>query len=292
MARKLEASALTANRGQYETQKLLSHLLDRLEERPPPPDLLDRAAVDARISAGKVTGKGKSSVSHIGGAIATAAHIPGKSSRKPSVPDPATVGTMPQRQINEGHGQWPSDETCELVEQVRDVLVLANDQQMDLFAPSSFSAPETAPSGHHRRGSLFSADGLVARARHSRLDSTTTMSGSSLLKRLAHTITSLLSISCVYPAKRFSLLRPPYALQALCLDVAAMLYHKGERDMQLAVIETVAEGLYSVSDAQKEKICEWLEGRLNEQLLRLAHERDGKISPAVEWNSTCSVFVC
>lgn len=288
LSRKYQAAGLTANRGQYETQKLLSHLLDRLEARPRAPDLLDRAALTARQANG-LARKSKRGAAAFGEAVAAAAMGHKASSSVSSIPPEEDEEELNLLQ----EGVWNIDATFDMVEQMRNLLVLAEKQSLDLFGASQIAAAEAARAAATKgKGSRFSSSPL-AKTTSNASDpfETVTVSGPELLKRMAETVRSLLTIDCLYKATKIRPMQPPYALQAVCLDIAAVLYHKGDLKIQLAMMEAVVDGLYSMGDVLREKVCEWLEGRLAEMLHKLAKERgegsEEKLN--VEWNGELAI---
>lgn len=291
LARHANTAISINDRGQYETRKLLTHLLDRLEARPPPPDLLDRAALNARKATGKAKGKGRRHVVHIGETIVSAAHLPikGHQHRRSGSEASSSKAAAENYHLLE-EGEWYTDQTCDLVEQMRDLLILADKQKMDLFGISNMGSEATRSSSSSKRaGSRFSSTGFVARGSDGYPDGTPTVSGPVLLERLVGVIRSLLTVDCIHKAVQISLLRPPHILQAFCLDVAAVLYHKGSLDVQLALMDAVIASLYGVADALRDKVCEWLEGRLGEQLHNLARELGEDIeASAVVWKGEWS----
>lgn len=288
LSRKYQAAGLTANRGQYETQKLLSHLLDRLEARPLAPDLLDRAALTARQAKGVVR-KSKSGAVAFGEAVAAAAMGHKATSSVASIPPEEGEEELDLLQ----EGEWNIDATFDMVEQMRNLLVLAEKQGLDLFGASQVAAAEAArfaAAKELRKSPRFSSSPLANTTSNSSsndpFESTVTVSGPELLKRMGDTVRSLLTIDCLYKTTKVRPMQPPYALQAVCLDIAAVLYHKGDLKIQLAMMEVVVDGLYSMGDVLREKVCEWLEGRLSEMLGKLAKERGDSSEEKlhVEWN--------
>lgn len=190
-------------------------------------------------------------------------------------------------------GEFDIDATYDMVEQMRNLLVLAEKQDLDLFGSSQIAAAEAARAAakNKQKGSRFSSSPLAkttsrASGNNDPFESTVTVSGPELLKRMADTVRSLLTVDCLYKTTKVRPMQPPYALQAVCLDVAAVLYHKGDLKIQLAMMEAVVDGLYSMGDVLRERVCEWLEGRLAEMLGKLAKERGGAKEERlhVEWN--------
>ncbi|BEJ14085.1 hypothetical protein CspHIS471_0312590 [Cutaneotrichosporon sp. HIS471] len=286
LSRKNQVVGLTSNRGQYESQKLLSHLLDRLEARPPPPDLLDRAALAARQASGIARAKPKHRVVAFGEAVAAATMGHNSTSSASSLPpDEDEEDLYPLQE-----GDWNIDSTYDMVEQMRKILVLSEQQHFDIFGACQATAAEaarTASAKDRRRGSRFASSPLARTgADPFTFEPTATISGPDLLRRMANAVRRLLVVDCLYKTTKFRLLQPPYALQAVCMDIAAVLYHKGNLKIQLEMMEAVVDGLYSMGDVLREKVFEWIEGRLAEMLHKLARERgaDDHERLNLEWN--------
>ncbi|CAK9780474.1 hypothetical protein CC85DRAFT_283464 [Cutaneotrichosporon oleaginosum] len=286
ISRKNQTAGVTSNRGQYETQKLLSHLLDRLEARPRPPDLLDRAALAACKANGVARAKTKHRAFALGEAVAAAA-IGHKLT--------SSADNLPREDEEEDlylldEGEWNIDATYDMVEQMRNLLVLAEKQHFDVFGACQVSAAEAARAAaakDRRRGSRFASSPLAKTAEDPfAFDPAVTVSGPDLLRRMAEAVRTLLTVDCLYKTTKFRLMQPPYALPAVCMDIAAVLYHKGDLKVQLEMVEAVVDGLYSMGDVLREKVFEWLEGRLAEMLHKLARERgaDDQERRNMEWN--------
>ncbi|WVQ73477.1 hypothetical protein IAR50_003049 [Cryptococcus sp. DSM 104548] len=310
---------INSYRGLYETQKLLSHLLDRLEQREPAPDILARAVVAARQASGLSKGKGKGKVLKMGQALAAAAThgSSGTHKRHVSVPVGGVGSEDFQDQIVLDEGDWDTEATFSLVEQTRDLFVLAERQNLDLFAengepdvpildatpvknkksragrfssvsPSAFKGSSAA--SYEADTSMTSTS--VPRASTSTIPS---MSGSYLLERALAALHSLISIDCLHRTHLFHPLCPPNALQAACLDIAGYLYAKCNVETKVMVVGMVVDGLYGMGEGMGEKVCEWLEGRMENLLRILAKERgeaSGEASdrkaPSFDWTDPFS----
>jgi hypothetical protein len=268
LARKHQAAGLTANRGQYETQKLLGHLLDRLESRRKGPDMLSRAVALAKISSANQA-KNKNAVAQLGKAVAGAAV------RTTAAAGKVLSGGDDEDEMDDDvaaaaeEGEWDTDATYDLIEQTRGLLILADKQGLDLFGESGIAAAQAASNAakqkaKNRAGRFPSMSGIG----HKHNDEVTI-----LLKRLATAVHSLVTTDCIYTIQRFRLIKPPYALQTMVLDVAALLYHKGDLEIKVQMMNAVIDSLYTMGEPMHEKICQWLEGRMGELLRRLATER-------------------
>ncbi|WWD18729.1 hypothetical protein CI109_103183 [Kwoniella shandongensis] len=285
-------SSATSNRGLYETQKLLSHLLEKLENRESAPDLLDRAAINAREVSGRAKGKGKGKVQRLGHAIAavatTAAHSSG--SAGPSRPSAVGVGIGSEDfddAIVLAEGEWDTEAIYDLVEKTRGLLVLAEKQNLNLFDDDGgHDIPnlDSTPVKNKRRAGRFSSvtspitsskPNFPPSPAHSRPSTSIGLSGPSLLGRMLSILQSLINIDCLHRTHLFRPLCPPNALQAACLDIAGYLYKRCDTRTKIRVVGMIVDGLYGMGQGMTERICEWLEGRLGELLRNLAKARGG-----------------
>ncbi|WVQ84347.1 hypothetical protein IAT38_006499 [Cryptococcus sp. DSM 104549] len=156
-------------RGLYETQKLLAHLLDRLETRDAAPDLLERAAIAAREVSGRGKGKGKGKVVRMGRAIAEMAHAGGAggsasgsagfgggvgsggggSSSVVQGGASAMGGGVGSEDFDDrlvlDEGDWDTETTYDLVEQTRGLFVIAQKLDQDLFEDTGADGDPDAP---------------------------------------------------------------------------------------------------------------------------------------------------
>lgn len=279
---------LAQSRGLHETQKMLNLLLDRLESRPAAPDVLDRAVINARKEAGHVTRRrrfgsrlGSAAVAAVKGAQKKRIHIDEDDDDSDDVDDILLLD----------EDDWDTDTTTDLVEQMRDLLVLSDRQVLDLFGASHIAAIEKRTAKDKRKSGRFSSM-TASLAKVSSHDANgDAFSGPSLLKRLSAILRSLISIDCMYTTHRFRPYKPPYFLQSMCLDIAVVLYAKGDTGTKLQVFESVTDALYGWGNPMRERICEWLEGRLSDLLIRLAEERDEGMeddSPKIVFNGARS----
>lgn len=285
-------------RGLYETQKLLSHLLDKLEAREAAPDLLDRAAIAAREVSGRTSRKGKGkTVVKIGQTIAAAAHTGLSVAQGNAATHQASyqgIGSEDvEDQVRLDEGDWDTEATYDLVDHTRGLLVLAHNQGLDLFASDSevrgtSTSPIVRPT--KRKTGRFSSFATPVSPQKQTFDDIgsplsspgSTISGRTLLDRLLSVLTVLINVDCLHRIQQFRLLRPPNALQAACLDIASYLYDRCNSGVKVQVIEMIIGGYYTMGSAMFGRICEWVEGRLGELLERLTGERGGQDKSAHE----------
>ncbi|ODN74054.1 hypothetical protein L202_07524 [Cryptococcus amylolentus CBS 6039] len=310
-----KAQQISNYRGLYETQKLLSHLLDKLEQREPAPDILARAVIAARQASGLPKGKGKGKVLKMGQALAAAATHSGSAAHKRHVSVPVGgIGSEDfQEQIVLDEGDWDTEATFNLVQQTRDLFVLAERQDLDLFAdngeadrPILDATPVKNKKGRTGRfssvsPSTFKGSNATSYEANTSMTSTSvpraststipSMSGSYLLARALSALHSLISIDCLHRTHLFHPLCPPNALQAACLDIASYLYMKCDVETKVKVVGMVVDGLYGMGEGMGEKVYEWLEGRMENLLRILAKERGGvseKKEANVDWTDPFS----
>nr|XP_019013028.1 uncharacterized protein I206_02525 [Kwoniella pini CBS 10737]OCF51809.1 hypothetical protein I206_02525 [Kwoniella pini CBS 10737] len=299
---------ITSNRGLYETQKLLSHLLDKIEARDAAPDLLERAAISAKEISGKGKSKSKGKVKRLGHAIAAAAQhatipsTPGSSSLL-SPPSSAALGAGLGSEDFEDiylvEGEMDTEAIYNLVEQTRGLLVLAEKQGLDLFHDeggrgSLAGVPilDSTPVKNKRKTGRFSSIAPVNSIKPSfsfqhgqsekqeeeevkpRQSTSISISGSALLSRILGILHTLLTVDCIHRTHLFRPFCPPYALQAACLDIANYIYMKSDTETKIKVVGMVVDGLYGMG-LMVERVCQWLEGKMGELLNRLARDRGG-----------------
>lgn len=268
---------LAQSRGLHETQKMLSLLLDRLEGRSAAPDVLDRAVIKARKEAGHITRRrrfgariGEAAVAAVSAAQKKKIHVDDDDDDSDDIDDILILD----------EDDWDTDATTDLVEQMRDLLVISERQVLDLFGASqiaAFDKRNAAPKNKRKSSRFSSMTASLSKVNSHESGAEGEVTGPKLLKRLAAVLRSLIMVDCMYTTHRFRPLKPPYFLQSMCLDIAAVLYSKGDMATKLHVFESVTDALYGWGHPMRERICEWLEGRLNELLVRLANERSDGI---------------
>ena len=274
--------------GLAETRKLLSHLLDKLENRQVAPDLLDRAAIAARSLHGSHKGKGKNTAAKLGLAMASAAHKASHGHHGAAYEhvDDAGIGSSnangedeDMERIKLNPGEFDTDATCELVEQLRSLLVLANRQNLDLLS-TEHDHVGYDPRPKRKAGRLSAVSSSISprnsmdsQDRSILGDPALTISGTSLLDRVILALRSLIQVDCLHRTVHFRPNRPPLALHALCLDIATYVFHHCGDEIQLEVVDMVISGLYTMGEEMEERICQWLQGTLSELLRRLAQKR-------------------
>ncbi|KAL7409186.1 hypothetical protein BDY24DRAFT_419079 [Mrakia frigida] len=178
------AAPAPSSKGIQETRKLLHHLIDRLEDRAPSDGVFDKALERERRSGGAGLSEGN---------------------------DDARDKTREEEQ----------EQTMELVEQLRDILVIS--KGLVVF--------EEDPNQHLGPTPIASKPSSVP-----------------LLSRLLPLLTSLFSHEALYPTLQPRLTRPPHALQSTLLDICTLLIHsaRSRRDEDTVLsVGTVAMGVWA-----------------------------------------------
>jgi hypothetical protein len=266
----------TAARGATETQKLLDHLLCRLETRREVPDELHTAAVSSRSQISSRKNRQKDSTEVTGYTAVSAAQTYSN-----DVPiHPAVRRKDADFPLSLGNGTQNIDETYSLLEQTRGLLILANKQQLALFSASTIIHP--TPPGKTGAGRWKLDAGSfrpsISANHHDISD------GVALLARLLAVLRLIISVDCRYKIHNFRPLCPPNGLSFICLDIATLIYHQGELDTQLDVAEIVVDGFYGMEEEMSVRLCQWLEGRLEELLQYTAQSgRKGTVSAGTVW---------
>jgi 16S rRNA G966 N2-methylase RsmD len=257
---------------------MLNHLIERLEARRRGPDVLSRAAAAARHSSERA--KPKNAVKQLGKVVVNATVRTTTKAGKAitgGADDDDDDGDYDEDMAAVEDGTWDTDATYDLLEQTRSLLILADRQGLDLFGDSGVAATEAATRAAKAkaksRAGRFPSISVVKSNDSSDVFQSSDMTGNKLLKRLAAVVQSLVTTDCVYITQRFRLLKPPYALQTLVLDIAALVYHKGDLDIKVLMMGAVIESLYTMGAPVHERLCQWLEGRMGELLRTLAAER-------------------
>jgi len=278
-------------------------LLERLENRDSAPDPLARALITAKQINGRTKSKQKGKAVRIGQVVASAAqtslsvaqghhgHIGAVTSADQGIDSDEAF-----EHVRLGEGDFDTGQICDLVEQTRGLLIIANKQGLDLFSSDN---EERLPSSNNlqstkRKPGRFSSFAspvspkVASFASRDDIESITsrdsgTLSGQVLLSRLISTLRSLIEVDCTHRVHHFRLLQPPLALQAACLDIASWLYHTQGWAIKVDIVGLVIGGLYTMGESFTDRICEWLEGRVLELLRRLAKERGRGDSPST-WN--------
>ncbi|RXK35793.1 hypothetical protein M231_06931 [Tremella mesenterica] len=266
-----------STRGLYETQKLLSHLLDKIDYRLPAPDLLDRAALAIKAISKRDMGKGKGRATIITQAVVAVTQSSSSSSNQPG-PSQVGISNEDYDQVHLKEGEWDTEGVFELLEQTRSLLVLSDKQGLDLFTDSRISE-NGLYIGKKKSGRLSTSPVSPINSRSKEQDwriEQTSFSGQNLLSRMLHTLSTLTTIEGIHKVHRYRPLCPPNALQSACLDVATFLWHKCGMQIRIRVMGMVIDSMYTFGEEMIERLCEWIEGRLGELLSILESDRGGR----------------
>ena len=253
--------------GLIETRKLLAHLLDKLDTRLRPPDLLARAAATARAAADN--GSADAKTSRLGSAVA-------KLQSPTALKSPASgVSSADIQEEEDAHaGEWDAKETTQLLVQLRDLLLLAKKQHLDLFSRSSEAVTsthtvDTSVKTKRRGGRLSSfvspispSHGSTGRGRITAAPVPRSATSTDTREHLSGIIRDILGSDTAYRVRRHRLLSPPLMLYSTALDIASILYETSELESQSDMLQSVIDSLYCVPPVAVAKVCAWLESRL------------------------------
>lgn len=279
-----QPTRLDPPKGLYESQKLLAHVLDRLEGRLRPPDLLERAAAQAKsdVRSSKEKRKSGTGVRQLGQAVVGVAQSGLQVGQ-------AGVGAM--RGIsstdvidNDDHRtetseHWDIEGTYGLLEHLRDLLLLADRQGLDLLGGNKTeirhrgknsqgrSSPLASP--NETRGNPFQSQQDLSRAQNIAMADLR-----SPRRRIMAILRSLISADAHYPVVSFGPLCPPKALQAASLDIATYLHHSSGMAGKCDLVEVMVNALYTFEGGMLERLYLWLEGRVGDMLAILASQSD------------------
>jgi hypothetical protein len=247
-------------------------LLDKLDARLRPPDLLARAAAAAR-NVDQQTQAKRQTIAGLGDRLTQHKSPPAGQqplgSRGISNEDLAD-------QEDHATGEWDGDETTQLLAQIRDLLLLARKQDLEIFTPISYtstSAPaETPAKGKRRAGRLSSFVSPVSPAGPGRNRATAPEDhpledDKNMRARLTDLICGTLESDSAYKIRKHRLMAPPLMLYSTALDVASLLYESTDVDGKVTLLNSVTNSMYVVRDVAIGKALIWCESRLMEFLM-------------------------
>ncbi|KAH9856975.1 hypothetical protein C2E23DRAFT_892456 [Lenzites betulinus] len=220
-----QAASHGLNRARNESRKLLAHILSQLQNRPVPPSLLN-SLVNGQIRSEKGIGSVMKSVK---GAVKYTGTLRERRTHQP----------VPQDDTDSGDEQdegFITDLTFDLMNQLKDVLVLSIAHKWDIFYDSN--APQSQRSNSERiRESFMRRRSLsVTRGSRSRSPSVGRESepgavrAPQLLSQCISLLASVISEDCRFKTSSPRPSRPPNSLQAITLDVAQFLLHAHRHD--------------------------------------------------------------
>ncbi|KZT09437.1 uncharacterized protein LAESUDRAFT_741739 [Laetiporus sulphureus 93-53] len=215
-----ELTSLIASHGSVkardESRKLLAHLLSQLQHRPLPPASFDQSTANTYQAD-----KGFNAV--IQSVKGAAKHRRGRSDHVPS--------TAEDNSSDDDDGpQFSTDVTLDLMIQLRDVLKISTDQKWNIL-DDSYSPAEMHKKGEKTSESSKSKWSAQSKGKRSRLHgrSPSVNSGQDgvqatpLISQCISVLSSVIVDDCRFRTSSARLYRPPYALQAVTLDVARSL---------------------------------------------------------------------
>jgi hypothetical protein len=167
-------------------------------------------------------------------------------------------------------GLWDTEAACDLVDQTRGLLILAQRQGLDLFAgDGAFRADQhlPLPTKPKKKGGRLSSFALpIIKPEPPRLvrlaDQLAPSKG--LHTRLVDILASLLTTDGLHTVQRFRPLLPPKALQVACLDLATVLYEISDLSVKIDIGRIVAAGTRIMDQQMTDRALQWLEGRLQD----------------------------
>ncbi|KAI5122947.1 hypothetical protein M0805_006828 [Coniferiporia weirii] len=206
-------NSLKPDKARQETRKLLNHILNELQKRPRPAQVWDLYKLEY---AG--AGLRKANVIKDGNISAAAGD---KTHRARSFP------LVDSDSDDESSSSFSPDATFDLLNRLKDVLILSKLKQWRIFDEGSGSddlhtdLPGKSSSFRFRRSS-FQSNGRRSR---SFSPSRQKKSSSDLLARCITILGSIVLEDCRFQFSSIRLARPPNALQALTLDVSQLLIY-------------------------------------------------------------------
>ncbi|KAF8077923.1 hypothetical protein FPV67DRAFT_1403007 [Lyophyllum atratum] len=218
------------NRARTESRKLLAHILDQLERRNLPPSISD--AFDA--TEDQVT------ENNLGALLETVKDAVKLKKQKQENKPPTQSGTADADSDDEGEHGFSTDETYDLMIQLKDLLVMSVAQGWHIFDDNSLA--QDSKGGGKPGISSFrrSRSSLQPGSRRARSVSTSPSDrGQTLAPELLSLCISILA-SIVLEDGRYQIAsprpsRPPNALQALVLDIAQFLLHINRHDSNVTM---------------------------------------------------------
>ncbi|KAI0670290.1 hypothetical protein C8Q78DRAFT_114403 [Trametes maxima] len=213
------------NRARNESRKLLAHILSQLQSRPVPSSLLSTL-----VYGPSQTGRGVGSVvKSVKGAVKYTGTLRERRTHQPVPQD----DTDSDDDLLDG---FTTDLTFDLMNQLKDVLVLSIQHKWDIFYDSN--APQTHRSNSEkiresfmRRRSLSIGKGSRSRSPSvGRESEPGAVRAPQLLSQCISILASVITEDCRFKISSPRPSRPPNSLQAVTLDVAQFLLHAHRHD--------------------------------------------------------------
>ncbi|KIK57795.1 hypothetical protein GYMLUDRAFT_228917 [Collybiopsis luxurians FD-317 M1] len=217
-----DASLKNAARGN-ESKKLLAHVLDQINHRKMPPSVYDGLAV-------------------LGDNVDEKRSFIGRTLKRKN------TETEDDDSEDENDGIFSTDATFELMTRLRDLLIISASQGWQIFddgMSQNYNVYRTSSGG--RFSSPFRRSGLQPSGKRSRSpspDPRAQGSSPSLLSQCISAISSVVSDDCRFRIASPRPSRPPFALQAVTLEVAQFLLHTHRRSSEI-----VSEIVYALIPA-------------------------------------------
>ncbi|KAI1795782.1 hypothetical protein LXA43DRAFT_1163651 [Ganoderma leucocontextum] len=214
-------------RARNESRKLLAHILSQLHGRPVPPSLLTTLVFGSAQNE-KANG---SVIKSMRGAVKYTRNLPARRTHQP-VPQDDTDSEEEDVEV------FSTDTTLDLMNQLKDVLVLSIAHTWDIFYDS---APQTQRSNSDRLKDSFMRRRSLSAGRNSRSRSPSVGFGDpegvvrapQLLSQCISILASVIAEDCRFNITAPRPSRPPNSLQFAVLDVARFLLHTHRHDPRI-----------------------------------------------------------
>ncbi|GBE81969.1 hypothetical protein SCP_0403450 [Sparassis crispa] len=214
------------NKARNESRKLLAHLLAQLQSRPVPPSVLEvltNGGCQKSLASNAQSFRG--AAKYHGGA--------------------RDVQVLPRVSHDDTDGEWEDDAqfntdvTLDLMNQLKDVLLISAAQKWDIFydSPTDVSRASDRFSEVYLRRRSRQVTKRRSRSRSRSVSMATEAEGAvqapHLLSQCISVITSLITEDCRFRTSSPRPSRPPNALQSVTLDVAQFLIHEHRHDPKI-----------------------------------------------------------
>ncbi|KAI0928528.1 hypothetical protein AcW1_005746 [Taiwanofungus camphoratus] len=273
-----------ASKARNESRKLLAHLLAQLQNRHMPPSFLDSLHTSANRNEkglGAIVQSVKGAVKH------KASKSEGGSYRPVSQDDNASE--------EEEEAPFSTDVTLDLMNQLRDVLLISIVRDWDIFydASSQFESKRhsdrTSEFFRSRRGGQVSGRRSRSRSISMTTESQGVVRAPHLLSQCIAVLSSVISEDCRFRTSSSRPSRPPNSLQAVTLDVAQFLVHTHRHDPHLLsqIASAVFPAFYTFSTIMHTRLLTFFDegviGSALEDLRRLqGGPNNGPDSPSAD----------
>lgn len=275
----------SSDRSKNELQKVLSLIVERLVERIRPPTLFEQLSYD-------LTPRHSTRVDTVVESLRAAVRTASETHNTESVS---------QERLDElDDGSFSTSSTLDLMTQMRDILVLARKQGWDILAAKyaclsllSIGPLLTYPSSprqNRQPSSRSSPNGQGTtpfRRRRSRADPKSSRlnnaNGLDLRSECVALLEDVVMEDCRYKVAPPTLMKPPYALQAVCLDIGVALMEETPSPETLAAVgEALLPAFDSFDPILLPRLLACFDNGIVRPMLRELTKLQGIISPNSE----------